>query len=108
MLDNLLSKNVKKTGFGEPFHPDKEFVYKFKGGLEVKKTGDGHKRPMIGGPTKGWINISATYKGKKKYISLYAEGTQGKPEMEYPEVKWKCFFFAQAGEGNIVVRREKK
>ena len=109
MFDNLFksSKNSTKVGFNEPFTPDTEITYKFKGGLVLLKTGDGHKRPMIGGPTKGWINIGVKYKECNEELVLYAEGTQGEVPEEYAPVKWKGFAFAQAGEGKIVVSTEK-
>lgn len=107
MFDKLIGKNEEKMEFNTPFHAKSELVYKFKGGLKLVRTGDGHKRPMIGGPTKGWINIKVSFKGQVEELVLYARGTQGLPEIDYEPVEWNGFVFAQAGEGKIVVKKGK-
>ncbi len=74
-----------KFGKDLKWETDVEFV--FPDGLKIRKIGDGHKRPMRGGPTLGWVVIVTSHGKSTKEFTLYVSGVEGKPkENEYDRV----------------------
>ena len=93
-----------EVDFGKSLYCKSETEFIYPDGLVVSISSRGHKRPYVGGPTKGWIVFYLLKNEEAIELTLYVTGVEGDPsKTKYGQEIWQNYRIALLPEGEFKV-----